>query len=122
MRLLPQLHRSRPARRAGALGAAAALLLLAGCGTPGTPAAKPSAPPSPSTYESFTSYPGWIQQSLPPKKFNFTPWTVVSDFGLWPTKTGGIAVGDMNSLSYIPPAVAYAHQARKAITMAVGGD
>lgn len=104
----------------------AALLLLAGCGgphgAPGARSAPPSPAPSPRTYESFTSYPGWIQRSIPPGKFDFTPWTVISDFGLWPAKTGGIAVGDMNSLSYIPPAVAYAHKAQRTIIMAVGEE
>jgi hypothetical protein len=102
----------------------AALLLLAACGgssgSPGTHAGSVNATRSPRTYVSFTSYPGWIQARIPPAKFDFTPWTVVSDFGLWPTNTGGIAVGDMNSLSHIPSAVAYAHKARKKIIMAVG--
>ena len=69
---------------------------------------------------SFTSYPGWIQSRIPPARFDYSPWTVINDFGLWPAKNGGIAVGDMNSLSYIPPAVAAAHQAGKKIIMAVG--
>ncbi len=119
------------ARRAGTLGAVVALLVLAGCGgqanahnSPGTtaPASPASTAPSISghRYISFTSYPGWIQTSIPPSKFNFAPWTIINDFGLWPTPTGGIAVGDMGSLSYIPPAVAAAHQAGRMIIMAVG--
>jgi GH18 family chitinase len=69
---------------------------------------------------SFTSYPGWIQARIPPAKFNYAPWTVISDFGLWPTTKGGIAVGDMQSLLNIPPAVAAAHKAGKTMIMAVG--
>jgi Glycosyl hydrolases family 18 len=114
--------------------AAVALLLLAACGGQGTqsnghnspgsntsssPASTGSASPG-HKYISFTSYPGWIQTSIPPGKFNFAPWTIVNDFGLWPTPTGGIAVGDMGSLSYIPPAVAAAHRAGRMIIMAVG--
>ena len=118
------MGKSRPAWRAGALAAAAGLALLAGCGGPnggaGTQSGSPSAAPSPAAYESFTSYPGWIQASIPPDKFDFSPWTVINDFGLWPTRTGGIAVGDMNSLSYIAPAVQYAHKAGRTIIMAVG--
>jgi hypothetical protein len=104
--------------------------LLAGCGgSRGAPGAGSTAPgtgpspgsaPSPRTHESFTSYPGWIQASIPPGTFDYSPWTVINDFGLWPTKTGGIAVGDMGSFSYIPPAVASAHRAGKTIIMAVG--
>lgn len=95
--------------------------LLAGCGaTNGAAGGSPSAAPSPRTYESFTSYPGWVQARIPPDRFDFSPWTVISDFGLWPTRTGGIAVGDMNSLSNIPPAVRYAHKAGRTIIMAVG--
>jgi hypothetical protein len=107
------------------------LLLLLGCGagsgennsssgpaSPGQVSSSPSAPAH--RYISFTSYPGWIQTSIPPSKFNFAPWTIINDFGLWPTPTGGIAVGDMGSLSYIPPAVAAAHQAGRKIIMAVG--
>jgi hypothetical protein len=113
------------------------VLALAGCGgsagSPGAQASQPaqqstSTPGSPapqsqgSRYISFTSYPGWIQTSIPPDKFNFAPWTVISDFGLWPTTTGGIAVGDMQSLSNIPPTVAAAHRAGKTIIMAVGEE
>ena len=114
--------------------AGVALLLLAACGGQGTqsnahnssgpntsssPASTGSAPPG-HKYISFTSYPGWIQTSIPPSKFNFAPWTIINDFGLWPTPTGDIAVGDMGSLSYIPPAVAAAHRAGRTIIMAVG--
>lgn len=118
--------------RAGALLSAAALLTVAGCASPpGQPAANPSprpagsGTPSPgrfvsSRYISFTSYPGWIQARIPPAKFDFSPWTIINDFGLWPTKRGGIAVGDMQNLSFIPPAVAAAHRARRMIIMAVG--
>jgi chitinase len=111
-------------RWAGVLVGAVAALLAVGCGgahgqqsTPassGTP--KAGGPP----YVSFTAYPGWIQASIPPSKFDYTPWTIISDFGLWPTATGGIAVGDMQSLANIPPAVADAHKAGKSIIMAVG--
>jgi hypothetical protein len=129
--------RSRTLSRAGALLGAAAVLVLAGCGgSAGSQGAQPAQPapgrtsapgsPAPQThgsrYISFTSYPGWIQASIPPGKFNFAPWTVISDFGLWPTRTGGIAVGDMQSLSYIPRAVAAAHRAGKTIIMAVGEE
>jgi hypothetical protein len=92
------------------------LLALAACGA----SAAPNPTASPATYESFTSYPGWIQKSIPPDQFDFSPWTVINDFGLWPTKSGGIAVGDMDSLSYIPPAVAAAHRAGRSIIMTVG--
>jgi hypothetical protein len=117
-------RRGRNARWAGAVAAASALAVLAGCGgsttASGTQGASPSAAPSPRSYESFTSYPGWVQQSIPPDKFDFTPWTVVSDFGLWPTKTGGIATGDLKSMSSIPPVVTYGHKAGRTIIMAVG--
>jgi hypothetical protein len=118
-RLTPRLG-----RQAGGLIAAIALLLLAGCssasGLHGSGAPSPGAGPADRQYVSFTSYPGWIQHSIPPAKFNFAPWTIISDFGLWPTKTGGIAVGDMGSLANIPPVVSAARKARKMIIMAVG--
>jgi hypothetical protein len=119
-------ERQKPplSRWAGALVGTAAVLLAVGCGgaqgqqsTPTSSGApKAGGPP----YVSFTSYPGWIQASIPPNKFDYTPWTIINDFGLWPTTTGGIAVGDMQSLSKIPPAVADAHKAGKSIIMAVG--
>jgi len=122
-----QRGKSWPGRRAATFLAAGALLLLSGCASGGPQPQQGAgssdggtAAPQGRSYISFTSYPGWIQRSLPPGAFNFAPWTVISDFGLWPTKTGGIAVGDMDSLSYIPPAVAAAHQAGKKIVMAVG--
>lgn len=99
------------------------LLALAGCGSAqpqGSGASTASAGQAVRHYESFTSYPGWIQGSIPPSKFDFAPWTVISDFGLWPTMTGGIAVGDMGSLAKIPPMVAAAHRARKTVIMAIG--
>ena len=122
-----QRGKSWPGRRAAALLAAMTPLLLSGCASGGpqpqqsaSASSSATAAPQGRSYISFTSYPGWIQRSLPAGTFNFAPWTVISDFGLWPTKTGGIAVGDMESLSYIPPAVAAAHKAGKKIIMAVG--
>jgi hypothetical protein len=129
MRAVRERGKPRLSRRAGVSLATAALLLLAACGSgshqPQPPPTSLSPSPSPSPhvprqYISFTSYPGWIQSTIPPSKFNYSPWTIISDFGLWPTMTGGIAVGDMDSLSYIPPAVAAAHRAGKKIIMAVG--
>ena len=119
--------KSWPGRRAATLLAAMTPLLLSGCASGGpqpqqsaSASSSATAAPQGRSYISFTSYPGWIQRSLPAGTFNFAPWTVISDFGLWPTKTGGIAVGDMDSVSYIPPAVAAAHKAGKKIIMAVG--
>jgi Glycosyl hydrolases family 18 len=132
MRPVRERRKPRPSHRAGVLLATVALLLLAGCSSGSQPPhaqGKASISPSPSPtpagprqYISFTSYPGWIQASIPPSKFNYSPWTIISDFGLWPTRTGGITVGDMGSLSYIPPAVAAAHKAGKKIIMAVGEE
>jgi Glycosyl hydrolases family 18 len=126
-------ERAKPrlSRRAVTLLAAVTLVLLAGCSSSSAPGPQSTATVPPPTspagtpssghkYISFTSYPGWIQASIPPDKFNFAPWTVINDFGLWPTPTGGIAVHDMGSLSYIPPAVAAAHRAGRKIIMAVG--
>lgn len=125
-------RKSQLSRQAGALMATVTLLLLAGCGgghgAQGNANNRPDTNISPGPaspghrYISFTSYPGWIQDRIPPHKFDFTPWTIINDFGLWPTKTGGIAVGDMDSLSYIPPAVAAAHKAGRMIIMAVGEE
>ena len=122
-------RRAHLARGACTFMATVTLLLLPGCGagsgannSPGTQTSPGQVSTSPSAaahrYISFTSYPGWIQTSIPPSKFNFAPWTIINDFGLWPT--GGIAVGAMGSLSYIPPAVAAAHKAGRMIIMAVG--
>ena len=134
MRLEGEPGKARLSRQAGVLLVAVALTLLAACSSgshqsqaPGgasSPAATRAPSPAPSRtprqYISFTSYPGWIQGSIPPSKFNYAPWTVVSDFGLWPTATGGMAVGDMGSLSNIPAVVAAARRAGKKIIMAVG--
>ena len=125
MRLLRERGKPRLSRKAGVLVVAVGLLPLAACSSGGQSqpqgaASSPAPTHAPRQYISFTSYPGWIQGSLPPSKFNYAPWTVVSDFGLWPTRTGGIAVGDMGSLSRIPSVVAAAHKAGKKIIMAVG--
>jgi len=123
MRLLRERREPRLGRKVGVLVTAVGLLSLAACSSgsqPHTGASSPAPTHAPRHYTSFTSYPGWIQGSIPPSKFNYAPWTIISDFGLWPTRTGGIAVGDMRSLSNIPPAVAAAHKAGKKIIMAVG--
>ena len=122
----------RPGRRACALLGAAALLALAGCAGPAAPGGtgKSAAPRAggagpagriiASRYISFTSYPGRIQRQTPPAAFDFSPWKIISDFGLWPTRNGGIAAGDMQSLALIPPAVSAAHRAHRMMIMAVG--
>lgn len=126
MRLVREPRTTRFGRQAAVLLVAVALTLLAACSSGGHPSqaqggtSSPAAARTPRQYISFTSYPGWIQGSIPPSRFNYTPWTVISDFGLWPTTTGGIAVGDMRSLSNIPPVVAAAHRAGKKIIMALG--
>ncbi len=125
MRLVRDRRTAQLSRQAGALLVAAALTLLAACSSDGHKpqaqgrASSPAAH-APRQYISFTSYPGWIQGSIPPSSFNYSPWTVISDFGLWPTTTGGIAVGDMGSLSGIPAVVEAAHKAGKKVIMAVG--
>ena len=118
VQLAPERRTSPPGRPALAVVAAAALLLATGCAG----AHKSSPAQTGRKYVSLTSYPGWIQARIPPSKFDYTPWTIISDFGLWPTKTGGIAVGDMGSLSKIPPAVSSAQKAGKTIIMAVGEE
>jgi hypothetical protein len=126
MPLVRGLGKAWLTRQACALLVAVALTLLAACSSGGhqsqahAGASSPAAARTPRHYISFTSYPGWIQGSIPPGKFNYAPWTVISDFGLWPTATGALAVGDMGSLSKIPPVVAAAHRAGKKIIMAVG--
>ena len=137
MRLVREPGKARLSRQAGVLLVAVALTLLAACSSGSHQsqaqggASSPAATRTPRQhisftsypgrqYISFTSYPGWIQGSLPPSKFNYAPWTVISDFGLWPTTTGGIAVGDMGSLSKIPAVVAAAHRAGKKVIMALG--
>jgi hypothetical protein len=124
---LPLCHRLAHGRRAYTILALFALVTLAGCGTGANQAssrahAAPNTTSSPSrrSYISFTSYPGWIQGRIPPSTFNFAPWTIVSDFGLWPASTGGVAVGDMGSVSKIPAVVAAAHKAGEKVIMAVG--
>ena len=118
VQLAPERRTSPPGRPALAVVAAAALLLATGCAG----AHKSGQAHAGRKYVSLTSYPGWIQARIPPSKFDYTPWTIISDFGLWPTKTGGIAVGDMGSLSNIPPAVSSAQKAGKTIIMAVGEE
>lgn len=120
------------ASRAAMIAAGAALVLVTACSsTPGTGSGGSGGADTASVvpasavvpghkYVSFTSYPGWIQASIPPSHFDFTPWTVINDFGLWPAPDGGIATGDMQNLAYIPPAVAAAHRAHRLIIMAVG--
>jgi hypothetical protein len=125
----------RPGRRlrrlACGLAVAAAVLLAAGCsgssapsagtGTAGSAGAGTAGlSPGGHQYESFTSYPGWTQASIPPGKFNFAPYTVISDFGLDPTLAGGICVCDLDSLSNITAVVAAAHKAGKTVIMAIG--
>lgn len=115
--------RRRLGRLACGVAAAAAVLLAAGCsGSPAPSAGTGTAGLSPGghQYESFTSYPGWIQASIPPGRFNFAPYTVISDFGLDPTLTGGICLCDLDSLSNITAVVAAAHHAGKTVIMAIG--
>ena len=97
MGLVRDRRKAQLSRQAGVLLVALALTLVAACSSDGHKpqaqdhASSPAAAHPPRQYISFTSYPGWIQGSIPPSSFNYSPWTVISDFGLWPTTTGGIA-------------------------------
>jgi SAM-dependent methyltransferase len=71
-------------------------------------------------YASIMEYPGWVQNHLAPNQIDYSPYTAIDHFGLWPTTTGGIAVGDMQSLSHLAPAVAAAHAHHRQIYMSVG--
>lgn len=88
-----------------------------GAGAPVTPP-----PVSGGKYVSIAAYPGWIQNSITPDKLDYSPWTAIDDFGLWPSSTGEVATADMENLSYIAPAVSAAHKANKQILMCFGGE
>jgi hypothetical protein len=74
-----------------------------------------------SSYISVVYYPGWVQASMPPNTIDYTPWTHIIHFGMHPTASGGIQIGDMSSSSYPAAAISAAHGAGKTITYSVGG-
>ena len=63
--LLAKRRKLAPGRRACALAAAIALLFAGGCSSTQSNSAQTGR-----KYVSFTSYPGWIQASIPPGKFD----------------------------------------------------
>jgi glycosyl hydrolase family 18 (putative chitinase) len=91
---------------AGALAAAAPASALAAGGTG----------------MSVGSYPGWVHEDWPPESLDFSPWTHLFHFGMYPTETGEIDLADMIDPTYPDRAVAAAHGAGRRIALVIGGE
>jgi hypothetical protein len=71
---------------------------------------------------SFGSFPGWVQDEMPPDSVDYGAWTHILHFGMYPTSSGEVAIADMQSAEFPPAAVAAAHAEGRKIILVIGGE
>lgn len=64
-------------------------------------------------------YPGWVSES--PREVDYSPWTHVGHFGVYPRADGSLRFGDF-AASELGPAVQASHQAGRKALLAIGSD
>ncbi len=77
--------------------------------------------PKNSCYWSLGSYPGWIQSRYRPDELDYTPWTHLMHFAMYPTWDGRLGNGEISD-SNADAAVEAAHEAGVPIILVVGGE
>jgi chitinase len=83
----------------------------------------PEPPPASATqYWSIAFYPGWVQNRIPASAIDYSPWTHIFHFGMYPGSRGEVLLADMQCTAYPPDAVARAHAAGKKIVLVIGGE
>lgn len=70
---------------------------------------------------SMGSYPGWIQDEMPPESIDYTPWTHIFHFAMYPTAQGRLGLGEITE-AQADAAVVEAHNAGLSIVLVVGGE
>lgn len=71
---------------------------------------------------SMASYPGWVQDTIPPTRIDWASTTHVLHFGRYPTGTGDVVVGDMQATANHAPLVTAAHAAGRNALLVIGGE
>ncbi|SFA72239.1 Peptidoglycan-binding (PGRP) domain of peptidoglycan hydrolases-containing protein [Amycolatopsis marina] len=66
-------------------------------------------------------YPGWIQDELPPEEIDYSAWTHIMHFGIYPNSDGGLGWDNMEA-QYPAEAVRAAHAAGRKINLVIGSD
>lgn len=99
------------------------LLALSGAALAvGVPATARAAGGGRAGHLSVGSYPGWVHEDWPPESLDFSPWTHIFHFGMYPTEDGEIDLADMLDPSYPGRAVSAAHSAGREIVLVIGGE
>lgn len=70
---------------------------------------------------SIGSYPGWIQHYLPPEEIDYTPWTHILHFAMYPTHSGRLGNGEILDTE-ADAAVSAGHAAGVPVVLVVGGE
>ncbi|MGH2845868.1 MAG: glycoside hydrolase family 18 protein [Thermoleophilaceae bacterium] len=106
------------------MGARLAALVGAGVIAACSGASDREAHPAPSTKRwSLGSYPGWVQQyDMHPGEVDYSPFTHILHFAMYPTRRGGLRIGDLISRENARRAVASAHAHGRKIVLVVGGE
>ncbi|MGH2962124.1 MAG: glycoside hydrolase family 18 protein, partial [Solirubrobacterales bacterium] len=69
------------------------------------------------------SYPGWVQEyEMPPREVDYSPFTHILHFAMYPNRRGGLRIGDLISRENARRAVAVAHAHGREIVLVVGGE
>ncbi|WP_232376492.1 peptidoglycan-binding protein [Amycolatopsis aidingensis] len=97
------------------IAAGAALAMLAGP----VPAAQAEPSAAASSPVSLGYYPGWIQDELRPADIDYSPWTHIMHFGIYPNPDGSLGWDNMEP-EYPAEAIEAAHSAGKQINLVIG--
>ncbi len=67
-------------------------------------------------------YPGWEMNKTPVTEVDYTAFTTIMSFGMYPSPDGGVGINDMQSAENARAQVAAAHTAGKKINLTIGGE
>jgi len=71
---------------------------------------------------SLGSYPGWVQNQMPPNEVPYEYFSHILHFAMYPNSRGGLDIGDIFTERNANRAVAAAHAANTPIILVVGGE
>ncbi len=87
-----------------------------------TQAAAAKAPLNSPAFISMGYYPGWEMNKTPVTEVDYSAFTTIMSFGMYPSADGGVGINDMQSAENARAQVTAAHMAGKKINLTIGGE